>query len=699
MRALILTLGLIMVLALTLSPTVWAAPQAPAATCIWNNSTGNWSDIARWSCGAVPGAGDTATINGGTVTVVQEVTVQGLTFTGGTLQGSNTLTVTDVMTWTGGTQQGSGATAIASGATLNVTGYVLLRQRTLNNAGTVNWTAANNWYIDTNAVLNNLAGATFNAQASDVNLGAINGIFNNQGTFIRSGPGVSYVTALSFNNSGTVQVVSGVLRLDGGGTSSGAFAVNAGARLEFNSSNYVLDAGATLTGAGLYQLRANTLTINGTLTVPNFEQINNTTLTGSGTFTVTQVMTWTNGTQTGSGATAIASGATLNVNGYVLLRQRTLNNAGTVNWTAADNWYIDTNAIINNLAGATFNAQANGVSLGAINGAFNNQGSFVRSGSATSSVTALAFNNTGTVNVESGVLQFNSSFVQNAGATWLGGGSLTKSGALVFNGGTLGGKGTITGTVSNIGGTVLPGSSPGILRIAGDYTQGPTGTLNIELGGVVSGTQYDLLDVTGAASLSGTLNVSLINSFTPISGTVFRIVNFSTRSGDFITTTGTNLGWLSLLPYYSSDHLSLIASTTMADLGISVTDGQSYAIAGEPITYTVVVTNAGPDAATSVVVSDTLPGTISNETWTCVAAGGSCGALSGSGNLSTTVDLSTGGVITFTIGGRLSASATGTLVNTTYASHPTDPDASNNSATDSDTVLYIKLYLPLVITQ
>jgi uncharacterized repeat protein (TIGR01451 family) len=308
------------------------------------------------------------------------------------------------------------------------------------------------------------------------------------------------------------------------------------------------------------------------------------------------------------------------------------------------------------------------------------------------------FYNIGTVNVESGVLQFGHNFAQNAGATWLSGGSLTKSGARVFNGGTLGGKGTITGTVSNIGGTVLPGSSPGILRIVGDYTQGPTGTLNIELGGVVSGTQYDLLDVTGAASLSGTLNVSLINGFTPISGTVFRIVNFSTRSGDFITETGMNLGgWLFLLPYYSSDHLSLIVGTTVADLGISVTDGKSYAVAGDLITYTVVVTNAGPDAANGTIVTDTLPETISSVTWTCVASGGSCGALSGSGNLSTTVNLNAGGAITFTIGGRLSPGANGTLVNTAYVSHPTDPDLSNNSATDSDIVLYIKVYVPLAI--
>ncbi len=408
-------------------------------------------------------------------------------------------------------------------------------------------------------------------------------------------------------------------------------------------------------------------------------------------------MTWTGGTQSGSGATTIAPSATLNVNGsHVTQDPRTLNNAGTINWTATIYWRLYNGVVLNNLAGATFNAQTNGGILDS-SGVFNNQGTFICSGPGVNSVTVPLYN-AGAVNVQSGVLQFDSEFVQSAGATRLDGGSLAKSGSLVFNGGTLSGTGIITSNVSNVGGTVSPGSSPGILHIAGNYTQGPTGTLDIELGGVISGTQYDLLDVTGAAALSDTLNVSLIDSFTPISGTVFRIVNFSTRSGDFITETGMNLGGgLSLLPYYSSNHLSLIVGATIADLGISVTDGKSYAIAGDPITYTVVVTNAGPDTATGAVVTDTLPGTISNVAWTCVAGGGSCGALSGSGNLSTTVDLNAGGVITFTLGGRLSPGANGGLVNTAYVSHPTDPDTTNNGATDSDIVLYVKLYLPLVI--
>jgi len=466
----------------------------------------------------------------------------------------------------------------------------------------------------------------------------------------------------------------------------------------------------TVSGIGSYAVDGNTDINGGTLnmnldaTTANMS-LSGGTLQGSNSITVTGGMMWTNGTQSGSGATTIANGAALTItaNGDCVytsgteLTGRTLNVAGTATLSGTNSLCAQSGTI-NNSGLFDIVRDVNVWWNGGSSAVLNNTGTLRKSGgTGTSGWSSVAVNNAGTVQAQSGTLSF-SSFTQSSGVTMLNGGSLSKSsGTLNFYGGALQGTGIVTGNVVNTGGIVSPGNSPGILRIVGNYTQGPTGTLNIELGGVVSGTQYDLLDVTGAASLSGALNVSLINSFTPISGTVFRIVNFSTRSGDFITETGTNLGWLTLLPYYSSDHLSLIAGTTMADLGISVTDGKSYAVAGDPITYTIVVTNAGPNAANGVVVTDTLPETISSVTWTCVASGGSCGALSGSGNLSTTVNLDPDGVITFTIGGRLSPGANGTLINTVYASHPTDPDSSNNSATDSDIVLYIKVYLPLAI--
>lgn len=70
--------------------------------------------------------------------------------------------------------------------------------------------------------------------------------------------------------------------------------------------------------------------------------------------------------------------------------------------------------------------------------------------------------------------------------------------------GFLGGNGTIMGNVFN-NGTMSPGNSPGIFTINGNYTQGSSGTLLIE---IASLSVFDRLIVSGNASLAGTLQVS-----------------------------------------------------------------------------------------------------------------------------------------------------------------------------------------------
>ena len=737
MRALRLILVLIAGLALILSAgALVALPQAPAATCVWDGSSGNWSEAAHWSCAAAPGENDTAIINSGTVNVTGSVTVQTLTLSGGILQGSESITVTQVMAWSGcGVLGSSGTTTVGSGATLTVTwgggswACPQMNGRTLNNLGTAVLTASDGHYVylQGGSVINNAGTLDLQDNAKIyANTGA--GSVNNAGLLRKvGGAGTGTLEGVAINNIGTVQALTGTLNLIGGGTGSSNFNAATGATLNFGGGTHVitLTPASSINGAGTVGVSGGSVTIAGSGTyAPGTTAISGGTLNlnldgttgrfnfsggtlaGSGTLTVTQAMAWSGcGGLGGSGATTIGSGATLTVTwgGFYWacpqMTGRTLNNLGTAVLTASDGHYVylQGGSVINNAG--TLELQDNTKLFGNNGGGVVNNAGLLRKvgGAGTATLDGVALDNTGAVQVLAGTLSL-SSFTQNSGATMLNGGTLASSGSpLNFYGGALQGTGIVTGNVVNTGGIVSPGSSPDILRIVGNYTQGPTGTLNIELGGVVSGTQHDVLDVTGAASLSGALNVSLINSFTPISGTVFRILNFSARSGDFITETGTNLGWLTLLPYYSSDHLSLIAGTTMADLGISVTDGKSYAVAGDPITYTLVVTNAGPDAATGAVVTDTLPEIISNVTWTCMASGGSCGALSGNGNLSTTVNLNAGGAITCTIGGRLSPGATGTLVNTAYVSHPADPNPANDSATDSDIVLYVKAYIPLAI--
>jgi uncharacterized repeat protein (TIGR01451 family) len=127
-----------------------------------------------------------------------------------------------------------------------------------------------------------------------------------------------------------------------------------------------------------------------------------------------------------------------------------------------------------------------------------------------------------------------------------------------------------------------------------------------------------------------------------------------------------------------------------ADLAISKSDGLANAVPGTTITYTIVVTNSGPGAVTGAVVSDTFPAGLSGASWTCAPSGGSTCPASGSGNISTTVNLEDGGVVTFNASGQVASSASGTLTNTATVSPPAggvDPDLNNNTATDTDTLL------------
>src|SRR5204862_456621 len=121
---------------------------------------------------------------------------------------------------------------------------------------------------------------------------------------------------------------------------------------------------------------------------------------------------------------------------------------------------------------------------------------------------------------------------------------------------------------------------------------------------------------------------------------------------------------------------------------ITKTDGAATAIPGTSITYTIVVSNAGPSTATGASVVDTFPASLTGATYTAVQTGGATGfTASGSGNINDTVTLPVGSTITYTATATLSASATGTLSNAATVSAPagvTDPTPANNTATDTD---------------
>jgi T5SS/PEP-CTERM-associated repeat protein len=136
-------------------------------------------------------------------------------------------------------------------------------------------------------------------------------------------------------------------------------------------------------------------------------------------------------------------------------------------------------------------------------------------------------------------------------ATWLNQGELSigLDGTAVLemrNGGVTAATGTVrigpsgtvkgTGAVSGTGVTLLvegiaaPGTSPGTLTVEGNYQQSSTGTLEIEL---ASATSYDVLDITGQATLGGTLEISLLDGFTPSPADTFNFLTAAALSGAF----------------------------------------------------------------------------------------------------------------------------------------------------------------------
>ncbi len=135
--------------------------------------------------------------------------------------------------------------------------------------------------------------------------------------------------------------------------------------------------------------------------------------------------------------------------------------------------------------------------------------------------------------------------------------------------------------------------------------------------------------------------------------------------------------------------------TPRADLSITKTDGQTTAVSGSPVSYTIVASNAGPSTATGATVTDTVPAAITGASWTCVGAGGGTCAASGPGNINDNVNLPVGGSVTYTLIGTISPAAIGTLSNTATVAAPagvTDLNLANNSATDTDTLVALTYF-------
>jgi uncharacterized repeat protein (TIGR01451 family) len=128
-----------------------------------------------------------------------------------------------------------------------------------------------------------------------------------------------------------------------------------------------------------------------------------------------------------------------------------------------------------------------------------------------------------------------------------------------------------------------------------------------------------------------------------------------------------------------------------ADVAVTKTDTVTSVLAGGTTTYTIVVTNNGPDSVAGVSVVDAAPPNTTLTSWSCLpSSGSSCLGLGGVGDIATTVSLLNGGSATFTVNAAISLSASGSLANTVTVTAPAsvvDNVPANDQATDTNTVI------------
>lgn len=540
------------------------ATPALAQTAYTRVGGGNWSNASGWSPAGVPGPADSANLNGRTVTLDIDVTLDALIMTAASLlDGSGDLTITGSLDWQGGRMEGAGTTVVEAGASLVISGTAtkgVRFGRVLRNETDAVWTG--------NGQFSNGGGAVFeNVGSLEISAGIAAGTalffadsFTNSGSLTIDSPSIVNFSS-GFNNQGTVEVVAGTLALRGfnatGGTDTGSYEIANGATLVLSGGNRNMTASASISGAGTVAIHGGTTSLAGAYSIHTtqfqdvvgngifilnadassaFLTMVSGTLGGSGTLAVTEAFAWNGGRMGGTGTTVVAPGVAVTIGGGTvsLSDSRTLLLQGPTSWTG------DT-GIQNASSGATLVNAGTLTSSGSgtrtfFAGTFDNEGTLVHNGGITRFNSG--FNNTGVVQVSSGSLQLQG--FNTTGGTDTGSYLVGVDGTLEFAGGNR----TLTptaivagdGVVNHSGGalthraTVAPGVSPGVLSWLGTFTPyspQAQARLDIEIAGPAPGTGHDQLAVTGNAVLAGGLDVAFIDGFVPQPGDEFVLVTSS----------------------------------------------------------------------------------------------------------------------------------------------------------------------------
>ena len=535
----------------------------PAATLTVANPTSNtwtgaisndWNEPLNWDQGHLPNGSEVARIYAG-APLASNLSSSTTVISGGSLTLLGNL---------------NGAVTVASGGTLIFDGTNEHGMYgTLTNAGTVivQGSGALRAYNGGGAITN-LAGGLFDLRSNVPLTGYYYSNawfltpFTNAGT-LRKSAGTATDFSYSLTNTGTVDVQTGTISFDALATSAGTISASAGAGVVV-ADGITLQDGSAFVGEGNIQLNS---TVTG--------QINGTGLVStnlSGTCTINGSLTLL-GPGNLNGALTVASGGTLIFDGTNEHGMYgTLTNAGTVivQGSGALRAYNGGGAITN-LAGGLFDLRSDAPLDGSYDlndqnykMGFANAG-ILRKSAGTTTAIDYALTNTGTVDVQTGTLDFDVDVTLQDGSSFGGAGTSALNGTVTgpingtglvltrLNGtctinGTLTLLGNLTGavTVASGGTLIFDGANEhgmyGTLTNAGTVIVQGSGALRAyNGGGAITNLAGGLFDLRSDAPLAGHYYFNddiLLTPFTN-AGTLRKSAEAATDFSYALTNTGT----------------------------------------------------------------------------------------------------------------------------------------------------------------
>lgn len=449
--------------------------------------------------------------------------------------GGGTLNIGTNVTNTGGTIQALAGTGTSAGGTVLLTGLTVTGG-TLKTFGTGVNTGA---IISTNSTYNGITNAG-TLQVADNTESVLEGTVNNTG-----------VIQLLSTSQGSSLRISGDVTVSGGGkvtmsNNTYVWGVSTG--------NEVLTNQSTIQGAGNigrdFMGLVNKGTILANQATPLTIETNSQAFNNMGILSVAKgsILDITVGPFLNFSGTTL-TGGTYRVTGTLQFDNANIvTNAANITPTGASSQIIDQSSR-NALASFATNAAP---------------GRFTLAGNQNLNTSA-GFSNAGTLSVSKGstfTTGLGGNYTQTGGKTTVDG-TLMPAGIIDIQAGSMFGTGGALSATVHSSGTLNLGDlvkKAGLLSIAGDYTQNAAAALNIDIGGATAGTQFDQLNISGAASLNGTLNLSLINGFVPAIGDTFAIINFSSRTGTFSTVNGFKIN--------GSEHFMVLYNPTSVSLKV-----------------------------------------------------------------------------------------------------------------------------------